>query len=43
MKKKSQFSEKAHHSTQTNDPGYIDMTQFRDNPRGVKSQEFPER
>jgi hypothetical protein len=34
----------AHHSTQTNDPGYTDLTQFKDGyPRGVKSQEFNEK
>jgi hypothetical protein len=34
----------AHHSTQTNDPGYTDLAQFKDGyPRGVKSQEFNEK
>jgi len=28
-KKKSEFSEMAHHSTQTNDPDYTDIGQFR--------------
>lgn len=43
-KKKSEFSEKAHHSTQTNDPGYADLSQFKEGyPRGVKSQEFNEK
>jgi hypothetical protein len=34
----------AHHSTQTNDPGYTDLGQFKEiYSRGVKSQEFPDK
>lgn len=30
----------AHHSTQTNEHEYTNLSQFKENPRGVKSQEF---